>query len=150
MKKESIIGHNRPNIPTQGVGGASLPPKSPQSMGHTARLTPLQRYTCGYPVHMPMPPVRQANQPTPMGYYTASPVTQMATKMRRQTKTSIRRGPGCRQQKVSPRRHPRNHPLTQPPLSFEVVRRQRIYYDEPGYRAKQSKQQPGSTSVPNQ
>ena len=60
-------------LPTQGVGGAAQPPDDSTdtptptpttfgvSMGHPGQVTPLQQYTYGYLMQMPMMPMHQMN-----------------------------------------------------------------------------------------
>ena len=88
-----MSGQHPPNVPTQGVGGAAQPlddstdTRTPTpttfgvSKGHPGQVTPPQQYTYGYPMHMPMMPMHQMNQPPPMNYYTHYPVTQMLPRM---------------------------------------------------------------------
>ena len=90
---KSMSGPHPPNIPTQGVGGAAQPPddstdtRTPTpttfgfSMGHPGQVTPLQQYTYGYPMHMPMMLMHQMNQHPPMNYYVQHPTMQMPPRM---------------------------------------------------------------------
>ena len=56
-------------------------------MGHNAQHIPPQQYAYGYPMHMPMVPVHQMNQPTPVGYYTHYQVPQMLPRIQAGTST---------------------------------------------------------------
>ena len=83
------FSHNPPDIPTQEVESEERAhhQKTPQSMGHAAQSTSPLQYTYGYPVHMPKA-AGAPNEPTH-----ANGITQMPPRMRRQTRTSIRRAP---------------------------------------------------------
>ena len=71
-----MSGHNPPNIPEQGAGGAGPPPEDPMAtqtptqttfsipMGRAAHFTTLQQHPYGYQMHMPMMPTHQMNQHT--------------------------------------------------------------------------------------